>query len=156
MQCPTAWDDYGLYAETDGKLLQETDGTFLDQGSFFALSLVTPWIKPEGIQGFVRVWRALLLGEHLEAHAARVQIAYDYVDTWVDTYSWTESELDTLIASQPYQLAVKPSRQKCQAIRFEVLDQSSETDGEGFALSGITLEAGIKRGAQRVAQGAYK
>jgi hypothetical protein len=156
MQCPTAWDDYGLYAETDGKLLQETDGTFLDQGSFFALSLVTPWIKPAGIQGFVRVWRALLLGEHLEAHAARVQIAYDYVDTWVDTYSWTESELDTLIASQPYQLAVKPSRQKCQAIRFEVLDQSSETDGEGFALSGITLEAGIKRGAQRVAQGAYK
>lgn len=114
------------------------------------LSITTAWIKIAALQGFKRVWRATLLGDYYASGHLAIDVGYDYESTWTDTHEFTEAQLSALARLQ---IVVRPSRQKCQAIRFRVRErvqsgqESAPTIGRGFVLQGIQLDVGMKRGA---------
>lgn len=129
------------YALVDGTVRQE-DASFQD-GAATSISLLakTPWISMAGLQGFQRIYKAIILGEWKSAHTLTVQIAYDFDSTIVQTETISAAALST-----PYQWRILLNRQKCEAIQFTISDSGT---GESLRLSAIGLEVGIKGGLQR-------
>jgi hypothetical protein len=133
----------------DGDAEYEAAGTYGAPGTLPELSITTPWIKIAGLQGFKRVWRALILGDWYSGRVI-VNVGYNYNDSFVDTHTWTEAEMAALPAMQ---LKITPSRQLCQSIRFRVREdvdpEHLETVGRGFVLQGLRLECGVRKGSFR-------
>jgi hypothetical protein len=105
--------------------------------------LETGWIRFAGMQGYQRVLRATLLGDHSTGNV-RVRVAYNYDDTWVDSFTWLEADI-----VNPMQLRSPVlSRQKIQALKFEISETAdgSTTQGGGFSLEGLELEVLVKSG----------
>jgi hypothetical protein len=50
----------------------------------------------------------------------------------------------------PYQFRERLLRQKCEAIKFEIQDTSSGSVAEGYNISDLTLEVGVKPGINRL------
>jgi hypothetical protein len=117
-------------------------------------------------QGFERVYRLLLLGELKSVHRLYVDVGYDFEDFFKERFvaqSGTAYELSHFGASNfgvgffggtyagRYQYLIMPSQQKCQAVRVSISDGFAETSsGEGFLLSGLLLQVGVKEGTAKV------
>lgn len=133
------------YSMSNGEIYQENTG-FQDRtggggSNNIAISIRTPWISLAGLQGFQRIYKALILGEWKSAHTLLVEIAYDFNPTTVQTETIVASTLTT-----PYQWRILLARQKCEAVQFKISDSGT---GESLRLSAIALEVGIKGGLQR-------
>lgn len=103
--------------------------------------LETAWLNLTGLQGYERIYRATLLGTYYSGDI-RVRVAYDYDDTWVDSFVWEEADL-----ANPLQLRTPIlSRQKTEAVKFEISEQAGDTEGKGFELEGLELEVRAKTG----------
>ena len=147
--------------------MQETEDVFSDDGAFSPMKIVTSWLSFAGLQGYERVRRLLILGEYRSPHKLTVEIAYDFNPE--PTQSMTIDAgtlLDTPIYGDPgpygsvspyggefplYQWRIHLARQKAQAIQITIKDSQLPPYGEGFALSALTFEIGIKRGANKMA-----
>lgn len=125
-------------------ILKEVKDSYLVDGIPYSLSVKTGWLKLAGLQGFQRVWKILILGKFKSAHNLQIKVAYDNNSADVDTYSITP-----LITDKQYQYEVHLTRQKCQSIQIEITDTSPV--GESMDLSEITIECGLKRGANKLA-----
>jgi hypothetical protein len=142
-----AWGDGIAIIKSDGTTLIEDASTSLDEGAAVSIKAVTPWIKVDGLQGFQRIYEAAILGEKLSGHTAQVRIGYDYESTW----SETKTIASTAFSGEIEQYLIRPARQKCQAIRFEIADLNpSLVDGKGLTLTSIDLTIGVKGGLNRV------
>lgn len=129
------------YLKSDGSVLEESTG-YTDDGAFIPLSLVTSWISMAGMQGFQRIYKALLLGEQKGNHTLRVKVRRDFDSTILQT-----DDIDaTAISPAVYQWRVFPKVQKCEAIQLEMTDVQTSGFNEGFSISDLTLEIGIKTG----------
>jgi hypothetical protein len=109
--------------------------------------IVTAWIKLAGLQGFKRVWRAIILGAHWSGNLI-VEVGYNYDPAWVDLRQWEQGTAPLLGSGARAQLQITPTRQLCQAIRFRLTEDVSglASRGRGFQFSGITLEYGVRPG----------
>ncbi len=123
------------------------------------LTFRTSWIKLNGIAGFGRLWRAVFLLRWF-ANGIRIRTSQDYqteTETWK---TWTSTQLAALAdSSGRVELDIRPTVQKCEAVQFLVQEYEGQgiTSGRGFELIGVTLEAGVKRGAfKRIASGGRK
>lgn len=115
------------------------------------LSITTAWVKlAQGLQGYQRIWTASILGDHYSGDLA-VDVGYDYEDEWTDSHSFREAEIQSW---ERMQIKIKPTRQKCMAIRFRVreiaMSGTAATVGRGFVLQSLQLEVGIKRGSYKM------
>jgi hypothetical protein len=144
----TQFQSLYTYAKSDGTVLQESPSTFTDNGTFYAMKATTAWISLAGVQGFQRIYKASVLGTYKGAHTLKVDVAYDYLS------STTQSE--AIVVSSPpttaYQYRVLMNRQKCESIQFTIQDYQTSGFNEGFQLSSLALEVGIKSGINRAAQ----
>ena len=142
-------DDVIHIVTSADKILKE-DTSYKVGTNYIVLKMRTGWISFNGIQGFGRAYRFALLGESRDKHTLTVKVYYDYDDSAaVDTYNFTTSEA----ADAVLQFRAHLSRQKCQAVKFEIYDaDNSASTGDGFAIDQITIEVGTKRGAFRTAQ----
>lgn len=118
-----------------------------DNGSFIAIGATTSWLSLAGIQGFQRVYKAMILGEWKSAHNLVVGISYDFDDTIVQTET-----ISAATSSVPYQWRILLNRQKCESIKFTINDAHTTTNGESLRISGIALEVGAKQGLQKSPQ----
>lgn len=59
-------------------VLQETEGTYVDNARPVVMSFTTAWINLMGIQGYQRVYFFYLIGQYITPHRLSVTIAYDY------------------------------------------------------------------------------
>ena len=128
------------YLTSGGTVFVEAPGTFTDNGSFIQLSLTTAWIQIAKLQGFQRVWRALILGTWKSAHTLGVGVYVDFLGTAAQTVSIPVPTAP----SSAYQFRIHMAQQKCEAIQFQIQDTQSGSYGEGFAISGLSLEAGVE------------
>ena len=106
------------------------------------MKIKTAWINLAGIQSYQRVYGFHILGESIDKHTLTVNVYYDYdTSTIVDAYTFsTTSATDAVL-----QFKGHLSKQKCQAIQFEVVDaDNSGTTDEGYTLTEIALELGLK------------
>jgi hypothetical protein len=161
------WKGRYVYARSDGEVRVEDPALFTDVGVTYRLRLVTAWIKLVGLQGFQRIRRALVLGEHRSAHKLRCEAGFDYeanllpvatfdssetmnLTTWGSGATWGSDALWGGEGSRVYQFRSRLPRQKCQAIRFSFEDLPSENPGESYEITELALEVGLKKGAYKL------
>ena len=116
--------------------------TYGDNGNYIPMKIKTAWINLEGIQSYQRVYSFHLLGETKDAVTLTVNVYYDYDSTTLpttNTYTFSAS------AAGDLQFRGLLSKQKCQAIQFEIVDSDNSGSADsGYTLSEIALELGVK------------
>lgn len=157
--------------DKDGNILEESPGTWTHDLKPIKLTIGTQWIKLNGIQGYQRVWKMLLLGNYKSPHKMRVKMAFDYLPYHDPS---CERIMDSTAQYQhiyglggghygesgyglggPLQWDISPRWQKCEAISFEISDLQDPTGGYGpsFELNDLTIVAGVKRGPMQLPKG---
>lgn len=137
---------------SDGTCFQEQPGTYRDSGVYVSGTFETGWIKLAGLQGFQRVFEAGLLGAYGGSGNDFVltwSIGYDYATTYDSAYTLTYNTAGIFANGEPFQVQRQMPRQKCQAIRFKFTDSPSG-NGQGMALTDLTLVVGVKGGSNRL------
>lgn len=142
----TIYDGNFTYIMASGQVLTETPGVFTDNGAFIQLSLTTSWLSLAGFQGYQRVWRFLIIGEYASPHILEVNVATDYATSFAQNVSIPVPSAPTT----PYQFRIHMLNQKCETMQVQIQDTQTSPFGEGFNISGITLEVGSKVGADKL------
>ena len=141
------------YLNTTGTVMLETAGVYLDNQTPIALSLTTAWIHVAHLQGFFKLPWVTVLGKFYSSNTLRVGVSYDYQGFASEYHSFT-SGLGTEVygtntygtetpyggvSNTVYQFRFRPSTSKMQAVQFS-FSELSPSSGQGFALSGLTLQ----------------
>lgn len=149
----TTWRGRWVSLQDDGAVHYEDSATYAAPGATTRpfLEATTAWIKiAQGLQGYVRVWSATILGDYLTGDLS-IDVGFDYDTTWTDTFEFTQA---TLSALTRFQIKLRPSKQKCMAIRFRIRERAlgspAPTTGRGFVLQGLQLECGVKKGSYKL------
>lgn len=121
----------------------EDSTVYTDNAVAYTQAIETGWIHVAALQSFQRLYKVLFLGSYRAGnHKPRVRLAFDFDTTWVDDKDW-----DSVSPTGIYQFCIRPSRQKCQAVKIRIEDVASGgTMGDTFTLSEIALEIGLKPG----------
>jgi hypothetical protein len=157
----------GLYyfAQANGTVMQQTPATFTDNGTVIGINVLTAKFALAQIQGYQRVYEAYLLGSYRGPGVTlTVGCAYDNeaeinamavvpVDNalgvtlvnsgFFGTEPWTGKDGSTVL-----QLRFDICK-KCESIQFQISDSQNNPGYEGFSLSAITLNVGVKRGGNK-------
>ncbi len=138
------WRGIHTYVLSTGYVRTENPTSYQDNAGDYSMLIETGWITLNGLQGFQRIRRALILGKYHSAHALAMSVGYDYVTSYPRTETYTYS-------SGRYQARVNMTPQKCEAIRFKFVDTPSGTRGKCVELSSLELQVGVKQGLIRQA-----
>lgn len=164
------WNDQFLFLNRDGSLWYEVPGYYLDIAQTIKMTLETAWIGLNTLQGYQRVYRTILLMDYRSSHLFNMQIAYDFEQTYRTSIVFDPDNLGfSVYGSDPvygeaipyggegtgvYQFRTHMPVQKCQAIRFKFTDtpiQSVNESGEGYSITGLSMQLGMKSGLGRLA-----
>lgn len=137
--------------QSNGIVLEETDGTFTDNGSIYSLKMTTGWISLGQINQLKRIYDFYILGNYKSAHTLNVEIAYNNDDTVVDTKTWSTAN-GLVDGDTMYQIRVRPSVQKCDSMKVTIYDSSQSGTNESFSINGITIIAGMKGTNRQIKQ----
>lgn len=141
----TIYQNLFTYVKSDGSVWKENKTSFVDGTSAIVMSFTTSWIQVAKVQGFERVRRLLILGDWKSNHTLKVEVAYDFDPTIVQTETITATSSVT-----PEQYRIHLARQKCQAVQFTLTMTPTATLGEGMRISNLALEIGIKKGLNKM------
>ena len=160
-----ALGDY-LLLRSSGKVLAETVDNYRDENAPVKLLIETAWIKFNDLQGFARVWRAIVLGDYYSQHVLRCSVGFDYQEFYNEIHEFDYASADTLEAygdDTPYgdgayggdsdgvfQFRMHLAQQKCQSIRFKFEDLVSDIIDQSYSLTGLQLEVGLKAGVKKL------
>ena len=157
--------------DKEWNVYQESTGWYDSSDGYVKtrLKISTPWIKLDEMQGFARVRKVTFLGRYyssfqdygdgrLEAGDIVVTPYYDYSPTAGTAKTFRANvELSSSLGggNDRLQFQLRPGKQKCQAIRFDIEEDLTqainvgEPDyvcGRGFEITQIELELGMKDG----------
>ena len=162
--------DNGVFylLKTNGQVWKESPGFYQDVNLPIRRKITTAWIKVNGIQGFARIHRILVLGDYKSKHLLRISVAADYQQSPNQFFTFDASKvLDSNVYGQGstygsdnpyggvsdsvYQFRCHLQQQKCQSIQLTVEDLYSEgSPGEASLISDITLEVSVKKGTAKL------
>lgn len=164
------WNDQFLFLNRDGSVWYEVPGYYLDIAQTIKMTLETAWIGLNTLQGYQRVYRTILLMDYRSSHIFNMQIAYDFEQTYRTSIVFDPDNLGfSVYGSDPvygeaipyggegsgvFQFRTHMPVQKCQAIRFKFSDTPIQTvneSGEGYSITGLSLQLGMKTGLGRLA-----
>ena len=118
----------GFFLAVDiyGDLFMETDGFYLDtpyplETFWYTSSVTTAWIKLQGVQGYQRCRRVMLLTENDKNSGLNLSLAVNYNPQIVQAASWTYDEVAQLVMPQ-VEMHVGRRYNKQQAIQITVSD----------------------------------
>jgi hypothetical protein len=134
------------FIDSTGKTYRETNGQYLDDGAYIKLKVQTNWLNMAGLQGYERFYKVLVLGHYKSPHNLTFNAYFDFDET-----SFQETVIPVETDPGVYQYRIFLSRQKCESIRFSLEDSGVAPLGEGFYLSAIAFEIGIKQGLNKMA-----
>jgi hypothetical protein len=142
------WNGNYTVASSAGLARQESTTSYLDSGTTaISTHLTTSWVQTGGIEGFQRLYRAVLQGAKNSNHTITVKVGYDFDSSWSETFVFDMSN----VSGSLLELEIRPARQKCTAIRFDIADSNpSLIDGAGASFSSLVLECGLKVGTNKI------
>jgi hypothetical protein len=161
------WKDTTILVDELGNVSRQTISSFKDAGQSYSLKIGTPWYSMSGLTGFKRIKLVQLLGQYKSRHNLIVRVYYDFRDDVFETFNTDTAEVlgedyfgeDSYYGEgatfgevdSQYLFELKPKKQKCTAIRFEIEDQNVEgASNEGYTLTGISFILGIKQGLNKM------
>jgi hypothetical protein len=131
---------------SDGNLWQESATSYLDTDSsavthFVPTTVSTAWIKLQGVQGYQRARRAMLIAEELDDCGLSMGFSVNYSPTIKQTYSWSSAVMDQLPVFQVEQ-HVAGAYNKEMALQITVSDIQgvNQTTGQGARFIGLAIE----------------
>lgn len=136
------------YITSAGVIRQETPGTFTDNGAGINIHLITSWFSFAQIQGFQRVYKALLLGDYVSPHTITVK---EYVDFGTTAVNTTTITVGSTPSPSAYQYRIFMKVQKCETLQLEITVTPTTPVGEAAGLSALSFEMGLKKGANKMA-----
>jgi len=148
---------------SDGTVRKEDPSLGSDLASVYEGAVETPWIAPATPVGFVRVPRVGILVRLESGTQGRVTVSlsYDYVESVVDTFTFDYADFATFGRSTTF--SVGPSRQKFDAIKIAVQDDTESEGSPGakisdlvWSLAGVDLAVRTKTGVVKLEAGAKK
>ena len=143
----------GVYyvANTAGAIWKDDQTVYTDGGFSYGMTLETNWLNLAGVGGFQRVYKIVVVGERLSDHDLTISVGYDYNDTYADTATFdTSANVDD---DDRQIFEIRPSRQKCEALRLKIASTNHGGDESAFNISGIAVVVGIKQGTARLKSG---
>lgn len=136
----------GVYRDDDDTFTDAMNGVADTSAAAIQLQGVTGWMSFAGIQGYQRVWRALFTGDYGDVHNLLIDAAYDYQDTYADSFVLSSASI-----GQPYDGQVWMKRGFSKAVRFKLRASSSAGDTVGpMSLTGLSFEVGLLPRAARM------
>lgn len=129
------------------KIYTESELTFLDGPSFYSMKFISPWLKVNLVQGYVRAYQLWIIGDFKSNHTLKCKIYFDYIDSVYEEYSL----IYNASSSSQYQFQISLPRQKVESMKFEIYDVNQSGSGESYDLSNIQVELGIKAGGYKLA-----
>lgn len=159
------WQNNWTILKDDDSVYVENKTSYFDGQTPVTKKLTTAWIQVANLQGAQRIYRVLFIGKLKSQHRLQVLLSYDFDDSIKEQFIFdTEQILGSSYygegyygqdsyyggADPVYQIEIRPSIQKCQAIRFTLQDLNDQgINGAGFELTGMTIQVGIKQGLYR-------
>jgi len=159
------WQNKWALLKANGVVSVETKDSFKDDQRPVTKKITTAWFQGAALQGAQRIYRVMFIGKLKSAHRLKIEVAYDFDSNVQESFFYDTDEIlgssyygegyygeaEFYGGSDPvYQVEIRPSRQKCQAIRFTLSDLNDDNiDGAGFELTGMTIQAGMKQGLFR-------
>lgn len=144
------------YGTRTGYIGYEASAARNDWGSkAYQVSFTTPWVRVGGIAGYQRLWRATLTGYQYDLSNVTVYLGVDYSASYETARGWTSGDLSGVTRMQ---LSVKPTKQKIQAARLQVIAGADTGSGiyPPWTFSAVTWELGMKSAARRLPAGKIK
>jgi hypothetical protein len=129
------------------KIFSESESVFKDGTSFYVMKFISPWLKVNLVQGYVRAYQLWIIGDYKSAHTLKCKVYFDYDDTVFEEYSLVYDSS----SSPQYQFTISLPRQKVESMKFEIFDADHAGTGESYDLSNIQIELGIKAGGYKLA-----
>lgn len=143
------WKNKYTYLQSNGRVWVQNTG-YQDNSTNVITLCETGWLNLNGLQGFQRVKRLILLGEYKSAHTVTVDVGYDYAtsyDTTNNRYTFTPSGS----AGDPLQFEIHLKQQKCEAIRIRITEGAvAGTLLEGNSWAHMQLIVGLKKGVNKL------
>lgn len=147
---------------SDGSVLQETPGKYIDGSNPVLISFVTGWLNFAGIRGYERLYEFSFLGTYLSPHKLAIQVAYDYGSPShqsiyaPNNYSPAYGVYPIYGGPSPYggpsdieSFRVFAKQQKCKSFQISVQEVYDSTlgvaAGAGVSLSGINFVIALKK-----------
>lgn len=159
------WQDQWTILKSSGDVFVEKKTSFFDGQIPVTKKITTAWIQAASIQGAQRIYRVLLIGKLMSKHRLKIEVSYDFDPSVRETFLYDTEQIlgssyygEGYYGQEPYyggadpvyQIEIRPSIQKCQAIRFTIQDLNDDSvNGAGFELTGMTIQIGIKQGLFR-------
>ena len=135
------------FIASNGAVEKESSG-FRDDTADIAMRVKTGWLSFGSLQGFKRVRRAILIGKLKSDHTLTVRVRYDYDDTVVQTITFDSSNIAA--GDDRFEFRFRLAKQKCSAVMLEILDGSLSGTAEGYEISQVAFEVGLKKGMARL------
>lgn len=119
----------------------------------------TAWMKASGLQGRQLFGRIMFLAKRRadSNHAVKISLAYDYSDTYTQSFTWQPGTINALPIEE---LMINPIRPQCLSIRMkieEVVPDDTVTypvgNGAACEIIGISAEITQLPGAPKVSDG---
>lgn len=147
------------YVDSLGRVNVEIPGSYLDGYSPYSQVIELGWIELGGLQGLHRVRALQVLGNKVSDHTFRVEMAFDFKDSYVvRDIPTTLSMGDSGYGSEPYgtgpyggggdslfQHGVSTPVQRVQAIRLRFSDIEISGSGGGFELTELSLKVAVDK-----------
>lgn len=140
-----------VYWVDSGVLKKQAPGVYTDSGSNYQFKIETDWIPLNGIAGFGRARRWALLGEYLSAFTLQCKVAYDRIESWIDSTDVDYTGTNPQTAGNRIHPRQRFSRQKTSALKFQVADENTDT-GASFIFNGFSIEIGVKDGVVKTGE----
>lgn len=163
------WSGSYMYLRSDGQVFKENASSYTDDGSGYKMKCTLAWLKFAGIQGHQRIRRVYVIGDYYSNHKMRLSVRYNYESAYVEEHLWEADEVLNLTnygssatygSETPYggtydnryQFIAGVARQKCESIGLSFEDVSSSGLGQGYSISNIMLEVGVKQGGFKMSE----
>lgn len=140
----TIFNNKYTYIRSSGLMGIETPGFYTDFNAFIKLKIVTAWMKFAKYMGFQRIWQTILSGEYKSAHELVVDFYYNFSTTSGQTITFTP---DPLVE---YEYILLNKIQACESLKISIEDSQVSPFGEGYSLSALAFEVGIKQGLNKL------
>jgi hypothetical protein len=148
------WNNAVVYLDSTGRAWVETAGQYYDVDAsnaktYIAPSILTSFISLQGLQGFQRVRKLLLVGNGTNGTADTVTVTLwrDYDGTApFQTVTFTP----TVAASGNWQQRIDLSIQKMESLQVKIATAQTSTNQPYFDITAMTLEVAGKGGIFRL------
>lgn len=130
---------------TDLGIFYKQDSQYQEGGAAFDFSFTTAWFALDQLQGCQRLYWIYIMGDNyfptITTKTLTIELYYDYHTVVEQTITHT---LGTSDISTKFQIRIKPSHQKCEALKIKITAIGSDKTKESLRFSGYRLIYGTK------------